>query len=175
MRRYRVGLMKKASYRLGPPAKNTGGVQGTISTPFQGSMPLPVSDPSWQQGGGTSQYTSMNLNSTQVVTASASNTLPGNSKKIKTTGDLNLSGSNILTLAPYTGPLGAVDSYFEIWVPGQLVVSGSAQINQLPKVHVTFYVDNAINMSGGSVTNGNTGSNAASYAGAAAIVFGEAP
>jgi hypothetical protein len=120
---------------------------------------MPAGDPSWLPGILPTQYTSMNLSSgsSQTITAGSLNTTPATSKKIKTTGDMTFSGGSILTLAPYVDPNTnlPVDSYFEIWVTGQLTLSGGSQIAQQAHVHVTFYVDNKITMSGGSFNNAN--------------------
>jgi hypothetical protein len=132
------------AYSGTPAVKNTRNVQGTISTPFTATFPT-VSDPNWTSGS----YSTMSLNSTQTIIVSGTKS---NHTLIKTSGNLNLSGSNILTLVPQdsNGPY-----YVDIWVPGQFQVSGLAGIVQMLGVYVTFYVDNQIQMSGQSVTNGN--------------------
>jgi hypothetical protein len=132
------------AYSGSPAVKNTQNVQGTISTPFNATIPT-VSDPTWSSGS----YTTMSLNSTQTLTVTGTSS---NHMKIKTSGDLNLSGSNVLTIAPKDN---TTTYYVDIWVPGQFQISGSASINQQSGVVVTIYVDNQIQMSGSSITNGN--------------------
>jgi hypothetical protein len=132
------------AYSGSPAVKNTTNVQGTISTPFTATIPT-VSDPSWSSGS----YSTMNLNSTQTLTVTGTQS---NHTLIKTSGDLNLSGSNILTIAPKDN---TTTYYVDIWVPGQFQISGSAGIVQQQGVVVKFYVDNQIQMSGATITNGN--------------------
>jgi hypothetical protein len=148
----------------GPPVANTGHVQGNISTPFTAPSPTPAGDPSWLPGILPTQYTSMSFSGGQTVTAGSLNTTQATSKKIKVSGggDLTVS-SGTLTFAPYVDSSSGlpVESYFEIWVPGQLTVSGGSKIEQQAHVHLTFYVDDKMTVSGGSsMVNDN---NAASY------------
>jgi len=132
------------AYSGSPAVKNTQNVQGTISTPFSATIPT-VSDPNWSPGS----YSTMSLNLTQTLTVTGTQS---NHTLIKTSGDLNLSGSNILTIVPKDT---TTTYYVDIWVPGQFQVTGSAGIVQLPGVYVTIYVDNQIQMSGSTITNGN--------------------
>jgi hypothetical protein len=142
----------------GPPVKNTNNVQGTISTPFTAPTPTPAPDPIWAVG----TYTSMSFSSSQTVTPDTLLGIPINGtksipKKIKMSGggDLTVPGGTVLTFAAGTVAGLPVDTYYQVWVPGALTVSGSGQIVQQPKVHVTFYIDGQITMSGGAVANGN--------------------
>jgi hypothetical protein len=130
----------------GPAVRNTNNVKGTISTPFAMPTPAVPSDPTWSAGS----YTTQSINSTMTISAGTRS----HPALIKTSGDLNLSGSNVLTL---TAPNSGTDNnYIVIWVTGQFQVSGSAQIVQQQGVNVTFYVDNQINLSGQTIVNGNS-------------------
>ena len=129
----------------GPAVRNTTNVQGTISTPYSSTITSP-SDPVWTAGS----YTTMaNLASTQTINAGTKQ----NPLLIKVTGSMNLSGANILTLAAANS--GTDNNYITIWIQGSMALSGSAQLVQQSGVKVTFYVDKAINFSGGAVVNGN--------------------
>jgi len=132
------------AYSGTPAVKNTKNVQGTISTPFTATFPT-VSDPIWSSGS----YTTASLNSTRTITVTGTKSSP---TLIKTPGDLNLAGQNILTFAPQDGN---ATYYATVWVPGQFQISGQAGIVQQQGVNLTIYVDNQIQMSGQSVTNGN--------------------
>ena len=114
----------------GSAVKNTNNVQGTISTPFNATIP-PTSDPTW--AGGT--YTSLGGGNPVALTA-GTKTSP---VRVKINGDLTVSGGGVFTISP-SAP--GTDSYIEIWVTGKLTTSGSGIITQLANVHVTFYVDN---------------------------------
>jgi hypothetical protein len=126
----------------GSAVKNTGDVQGTISTPFNATIPA-TSDPSWTSGMWNSSVTQ--VNGTTTLTAGTQS----NPTRYKLS-QINLSGSNVLTLAANSD---GTDSYIEIWVTGKMTTSGSAYITQDPKVHVTYWVDNDINLSGTSYLN----------------------
>ena len=126
----------------GSAVKNTNNVQGTISTPFNATIPA-TSDPSWTSGMWDSSVSQ--VNGTITLTA-GTKTAPTRFK----ISQINLSGSNVLTLAANTD---GTDSYIEIWVTGKMTTSGSAYITQDPKVHVTYWVDNDITLSGSSYLN----------------------
>jgi hypothetical protein len=126
----------------GSAVKNTGNVQGTISTPFNATIPS-TSDPTWTSGMWDSSVT--DVEGTTTLTAGTQ----ANPTRYKLS-QINLSGSNVLTLA---GNGNGTDGYIEIWITGKLTTSGSAYITQDPTVHVTYYVDNAINLSGGAYLN----------------------
>ncbi len=103
----------------GPPVKNTTNVTGTISTPFSVPAPTPPPSPQWIPLALT--YQNKDLTSGQTITISGTQAAPTRIKA-SGSGNLNLSGSNILTLS---NPGGIV--YGEIWITGKMTISGSAQ------------------------------------------------
>jgi hypothetical protein len=126
----------------GSAVKNTNHVQGTISTPFNTTIPT-TSDPTWTSGMWDSSVTQ--VNGTAILTAGTQSS-PARYKL----SQINLSGSNVLTIA---ANISGTDSYIEIWVTGKLTTSGGGYVTQDPKVHVTYWVDNDISVSGGSYLN----------------------
>jgi hypothetical protein len=126
----------------GSAVKNTTNVQGTISTPFNATIPA-TSDPGWASGMWDSSITQ--VNGTATLTA-GTKTAPTRFKL----SQINVSGGNILTLAANSD---GTDSYIEIWVTGKMTTSGTGYITQDPKVHVTYWVDNDITLSGSSYLN----------------------
>jgi hypothetical protein len=126
----------------GSAVKNTTNVQGTISTPFNATIPA-TSDPTWTSGMWDSSVTQ--VNGTAILTA-GTKTTPARYEL----SQLTVSGGSVLTLAPNTD---GTDSYIEIWVTGKLTTSGGGYITQDPKVHVTYWVDDDITVSGSSYLN----------------------
>jgi hypothetical protein len=122
----------------GSAVKNTNNVQGTISTPFNATIPA-TSDPGWSSGSWDSSVTQVTSTATLVASGTQSN--PTRYKL----SQINISGGNVLTL---TG-----NGYMEIWVTGKLTTSGSGYITQDTGTHVMYYVDNDINLSGSSYLN----------------------
>ena len=125
----------------GSAVKNTNHVQGTISTPFNTTIPA-TSDPTWTSG----TYTSLGAGNPGILTAGTKS----NPVRVKVNGDLTVSGGTVLTIAPNGG---GTDSYIEVWVTGKLTTSGAGTITQLPNVYATYWVDNDITVSGGSYLN----------------------
>ena len=126
----------------GSAVKNTNNVQGTISTPFNATIPA-TSDPSWTSGMWNSSVTQ--VTGTTTLTGGTQ----GSPARYKLS-QINISGGNVLTLAANSD---GSDTYFEIWVTGKMTTSGNGYITQDPKVHVTYWVDNDINLSGNSYVN----------------------
>jgi hypothetical protein len=126
----------------GSAVKNTSNVQGTISTPFNATIPA-TADPSWTSGMWNSSVSQVNGTTTLIAGTQAAPTRYKLSQ-------INLSGSNVLTLASDGS---GNDSYIEVWVTGKMTISGTAYITQDPKVHVTYWVDNDITLSGSSYLN----------------------
>jgi hypothetical protein len=126
----------------GSAIKNTTNVQGTISTPFNATIPA-TSDPGWTSGMWNSSVSQ--VNGTAIVTA-GTKTAPTRYKL----SQLTVSGGNTLTIA---GNGGGTDGYIEIWVTGKMTTSGTGYITQDPSVHVTYWVDNDITLSGNSYLN----------------------
>jgi hypothetical protein len=126
--------------------KNTGNVQGSITTPFTTQVPT-VSNPSWTPnvtyGGGSPPFVSIGPGS--------SNSSASNPYKVKVNGSLTVPGGQTMAL---TSPnSGGSTTYIEIWVTGDFTTSGSGVINQANGVHVTYYVDGKITVSGQSMNN----------------------
>src|SRR6266404_2913553 len=126
----------------GSAVKSTTNVQGTISTPFNATIPA-TSNPAWTSGMWNSSVTQ--VNGTITLTA-GTKTTPTRYKL----SQINISGGSVLTLAANSD---GTDSYIEIWVTGKMTTSGSGYITQDPKVHVTYWVDNDVNLSGSSYLN----------------------
>ena len=127
----------------GPVIKNTGNVQGTISTPFFAPIP-PTSDPSWATGSFT-QYTGGGNPPALGFVASGSQTNP---TKIKVDGDFTVPGGKSFRISSSSGS----DSYLVVWVTGKFTTSGSG-MTQEANVHVTWIVDKDITTSGDSYNN----------------------
>jgi hypothetical protein len=133
----------------GPVVKETGGVTGTISTPFNASPP-DTSDPSWTASAGNT-YTAPPASG--VLTATGTGW--GNSAThVKING-------NFITNGAFT-ILGAPNSYIEIWVTGNFQTKGT--LTQSNGVYVKWYVDGgSITTDGGSYINNLTGTGTALY------------
>ena len=128
----------------GPAVKRTTHVQGTVSTPFNTTLPA-ASDPT-----GTFTPYSTNPNNATVI---ASGTSASDPTRIKITGNFSLQQQ--FTISAPTPPPGqtAVDSYLEVWVTGKYTTTGNALVTQSPSVHVIWYVDGDINTSGNGYVN----------------------
>ncbi len=125
----------------GPAIKNTSNVQGTISTPFSPDIPDTVK-PTWSNGS----YTSLS-NGNPVSLTAGTKAAPAKFK----IGSLTVSGGNVLNITKSNA--GNDNNYIEIWVTGKLTVSGSGYISQDPAVHVKYYVEDDITVSGSSFNN----------------------
>ena len=143
----------------GSAVKNTTHVQGTISTPFNTTIPA-TSDPTTFSAPAVGSvppisplYTTSTGNpppATITVPAGTSSTAPA---QIKINGQFQLSGSNVLNINAPAGATAANPAYLTIWVTDQWQTSGTSVINQSPYVIVTWYVDNQIQLSGSSYNN----------------------
>jgi hypothetical protein len=125
----------------GPAVKNTKNVQGTISTPFNPSIPT-TSDPgaTWvptsTYSGGSPPATTFTASGTQLTPT-----------RIKINGDFTVPGGKSVQINAGAG------GYIEFWVTGKFTTSGSGFVDQKTGVHSTWYVDNDITTSGASYTN----------------------
>ena len=128
----------------GPAVKRTGGVQGTVSTPFTATFPA-ASDPT----GTFTDYNS-NPNGATVVASGTSSTNP---TRLKINNNFSLQSN--FTIAAPTPPPGQTqpDTYLEVWVTGKFTTTGNAVVTQAPGVHVTWYVDGDISTAGGAYVN----------------------
>ncbi|PYJ11369.1 MAG: hypothetical protein DMF06_02855 [Verrucomicrobia bacterium] len=126
----------------GPAVKNTLNVQGTISTPFNPTIPT-VSAPNWASG----TYTSLGSGNPVILTSGTKT----NPARYKINGDMTVSGGNVLTINNLNGTSG--DNYIEIWVTGKYTISGSGYVDQNTLVHSDWYVGSNITTSGDSYNN----------------------
>jgi hypothetical protein len=141
----------------GPAVKNTSptkkdptttGVQGTISTPFNTTLPA-TSDPTW-----TPDTTYAGGQVPNSLTASG--TTKEAPTRIKVTDNLSIEHNLAIsapTPAPNGTPVPSQDRYIEIWVTGNYTATGQAAVTQASKVHVTWYVDGDISTAGGAYVN----------------------
>lgn len=115
-------------------------VTGEQRTDFYQEL-LPVKKPTWSSIISSPTYVE---NTT---------TLTGGTKANPTRYKLawiTLSGGKILTLAPSaTG----VDSYMEIWVPGNINLSGNGGINVKPNAYVKIFVEGNVSITGNGIVN----------------------
>jgi hypothetical protein len=130
----------------GPDIQGTGGVTGTISTPFNASIP----DTSNPTGSPSSTYSGV----PPSMSLSASGT-QNNPTLVKINGDFALSSGAFSIVNGSNNGTNAV--YITIWVTGQFQMSGGSNgsITQGPNVHVTWVVDGNIAATGGTATSQN--------------------
>ncbi len=131
----------------GPAIQGTGGVTGTISTPFNASVP-DTSDPT---GNPSATYTGV----PPSMSLSASGTTASSPTLVKINGDFALSSGAFSIVNGSNNGSNAV--YITIWVTGQFQMSGGSNgsITQGPNVHVTWVVDGNITATGGTATSQN--------------------
>jgi hypothetical protein len=128
----------------GPAIKNTSNVQGTISSPFNTTIP-DTSDPTWASGSYTS-YAGGTMPFASATTGSKNSPA-----LIKVNGDMTLLSGNTVTIT--SGSNSANNSYLVIWVTGNLKVMSGGFIKQDQYANVTFYVDGDITTAAGGFTN----------------------
>ena len=131
---------------FGDVATNAGAVSGAANitgierTDFY-QEPIPVGTPSW----GSSSPSAINGNTTITASATA-----GASRY--TFSSVSLSGSKTLTIA---GDSNGGQTYIEIYVTGDISVSGTGQIVVQPGVTATIYFAGNVDISGNGVLNSN--------------------
>jgi hypothetical protein len=124
-----------------PVQGSTGQVSGSVTQDFYQDLPNPP-DPAKV----SSAWTSFSSSTSTMATGTAAS--PAR-YKISGSGNLNLSGSSTLTItAPASG-----EGYAEIWVPGDLTLTGNAAIVMPAHVHATFYVDGTVKAAGNGIQN----------------------
>jgi len=134
----------------GDVATNAGTVSGAANitgverTDFY-QEPIPVGAPSWN--GTNSSVT--NVNGTSTI--SASSVQSSAASRYVLTG-ISLSGGKTLTIA---GNPDGSQTYVEIYVTGDISVSGTGQIIIQPGVSATIYFAGNVDISGNGVLNGN--------------------
>ena len=120
---------------------NTSNVTGGVTTPFTQTVATPT-DPTGRTANSA----------TTTINGGGSYTITGGSQSSPTLVNLsilNVSGGGTLTLEAS----GTTASYIQVWVSGDFVLSGGSTIVQQPNVHVTYYVDGKLDISGGSISN----------------------
>jgi hypothetical protein len=129
----------------GSAPKNTSNVQGTISTPFNVTVPS-QSAPTWTP---TSTYTGGGSNPPNNGNFQAGNN--SSPTYIKINGDLTTSSSGQpIRIQQHDN---SAHNQIYIWVTGKLTTQGSGYIQQDSNVYVTWYVGNDITISGNSYIN----------------------
>ncbi len=135
----------------GPAVKNTSGVKGTVSTPFNTTLP-PTSSPTWTT---FTPYTSSPNNSS----ITASSITKNDPTRYKVTGNFSLQQDFAINAPvpplPLPGQpvLPPTQHYIEIWVTGNYTTTGNALVTQSPNVHVTWHVDGNISTAGNAYVN----------------------
>jgi hypothetical protein len=134
----------------GDVATNAGTVSGAANitgverTDFY-QEPIPVGAPSWN--GTNSSVTTVNA----TTTLNASSTQGSAASRYVLTG-ISLSGGKTLTIA---GDPDGNQTYIEIYVTGDISVSGTGQIVIQPGVSATIYFAGNVDISGNGVLNRN--------------------
>ncbi len=135
---------------FGDVATNAGTVSGVANitgverTDFY-QEPIPIGAPSWNSVN--SSVTTVNGNAT--ITASATQ---GSAASRYILSGISESGGKTLTIA---GASDGSQTYVEIYVTGDISVSGTGQIVIQPGVSVTIYFAGNVDISGNGVLNGN--------------------
>jgi len=124
----------------GPAITDTGGVQGTVTTPFTDPTDV-VPTPAWTTFNATPTI----INNTATLTGSTQAS-PARYK----VSSVSLSVGKTLTLAPHAV---GQESYVEIWVTGDFATSGTGQILQQPGVHVTYHIKGNVDVTATSFVN----------------------
>lgn len=117
-------------------------ITGTERTDFY-QEPIPVSAPSWSSYNGTTTT----VNGTTTLNASSTS---GSSISRYQLSAISLNGSKTLTLA---GNPDGTTTYIEIYVTGDISVSGTAQITVQPGVSAKIYFAGNIDVSGNGILN----------------------
>ena len=129
----------------GPAIKKTSNVHGTISTPFQTTIP-DTTAPSWTSG----TYT--NLPGGNPPVPSVTSGTASNPTLVKINGNVKLTGGSTFTINAANSS--STDNAVIIWVVGNFEATGNSQtIIQDPKVKVTWYVDGDIKVGGTAYQN----------------------
>jgi len=133
---------------FGDVATNAGTVSGAANitgierTDFY-QEPIPVGIPSW------APPTSGSMNATTTLTADATRS---SAASRYTYNGISLSGGKTLTLA---GNPNGSQTYIEIYITGDMSVSGTGQIIVQPGVTVTIYFAGNVDITGNGVLNSN--------------------
>jgi type II secretory pathway pseudopilin PulG len=121
---------------------NGDNISGDIWNDFDDLLP-PVERPNWS---------SFNANPVQVInsTTLTGSTTADNPSRYKLS-KIDLRGGNNGSTLVLEGD--GSPRYFEIWVTGDMIIGGNAQIIMKPGVKVDFYVEGDVDIGGGGITN----------------------
>ncbi len=125
-----------------PVVGSTNHVSGTITQDFYQALPNPP-DPAKV----SSSWTYFLPSSSSTMTAGTSSA----PTRYRITGDGNLTasgGSGLTIVAPASG-----EGSVEIWIPGDLTITGNGAINIPAHVHVKFYIDGSVKIAGNGIVN----------------------
>ena len=129
----------------GPAVKNATDVHGTISTPFQATIPETVA-PTW----ASDTYTSLSGGNPPVPSVTSGTA--SNPTLVKINGNVKLTGGSTFTINAANSS--STDNAVIIWIQGNFEATGNSQtIIQDPKVTVTWYVDGDIKVGGTAYQN----------------------
>jgi hypothetical protein len=142
----------------GPAIKGTSKVQGTISSPFPGTIPS-TSKPTWTSG----TYTSYSAGSVPGTVTSGTISSPA---LIKINGDFDVGHGGSKTFTINSADPSTSDNAIIIWVTGQWSAGGNGQVIQDSHVKVTWYIEDDISVDGGSYTNASGYAQNANFIGA---------
>ncbi len=124
----------------GPVPVNTINVQGTITAPFEERIE-PVYAPTWS---------TFNASPTVIKSTMAHTGQPCRSPCAL---QCQRTHNQCRKVPQPAAAAAGEESYVEVWVTGKLTVSGSGYIEQLEGVHVTYYVEEDITVSGSAFYN----------------------
>lgn len=131
----------------GPPSKNTANVNGTIATPYTGTVPAVSPDPSltWASGSYTAIPGALASSSPLPAGVYAS------PKRYKITGDLTVASGAAILQATNAGNN---NNFIEIWVTGKLnLPANGGTLVQQPGVNAKIYAYGDIALTGASIDN----------------------
>ncbi|TCO92272.1 hypothetical protein EV701_10641 [Chthoniobacter flavus] len=128
--------------------QNTKGVQGTVYNNYSTTISA-VSDPTFAYT--TPGPASISTLAAPLTLVAGTQSAPTNYKVSAI--DLGSKSKQLILAPPVVGQ--TQDSYVNIWVTGDLTMSGNAFIQQLAGVHATIYVDGNVSIGGSSFENEN--------------------
>jgi hypothetical protein len=126
----------------GTVPSNASHVLGGMTSPFN-EVPPTLSDPTW-----TPNIT---------YTAAPANINPGSGDnaahpyKVKVNGNFNVAGGQSVTFNYPNSASGTI--YVEVWITGNFSTAGTSQITEQNGIHVTYYIDGSLTVTGNSVQN----------------------
>ncbi len=124
----------------------TGGITGEQRTDFY-QEPIPVAAPTGFPGSSST------INTTATLYASTSQSSPAR----YVLNSITLNGNDTLTLQAPTGTPSGTTTYIEIYVTGDIAVTGNqnAQIEVVPGVKATIYFAGNVAIAGRGIVNGD--------------------